>query len=224
MDTNVRRTALRAAAKLAFGAAFLSACGRTGDDSTLSRHPIASRTETDKQGPNNRSDAGLSGQTQSTSTGEHPAIGYSPHGRDGGATVDPAPNKPGSDAQAASGLACVEHVELTLDNAPTTPEPDALSCCRAYNNQRIADNSVDAGNLEASYPALAADESFVNCCRVIINAGTSPGADTLWASCCAAEVHGFDQEGQNSLWQHSYCTPWGPAVPPSMDYVARGGA
>ncbi|MEN9579910.1 MAG: hypothetical protein RJA70_2919 [Pseudomonadota bacterium] len=222
MDANVRRRALRAAAKVAFGAAFLGACGSNANDSALRRHPVNnagdSGAETDSRAetnsptvPNHRTDAGLTGQTPIITLVEReaPAVGDSGLRRD---------------AQAASGLACVEHVELTADRTSSVPEPAALSCCVAYNDQRLVESAVDGGNGPASYPALAADESFVNCCRLIINAASSlPETWTaLRTSCCASDVHGFDPEGPSPQYQHIYCTPWGPAVPPSMDYVAQG--
>jgi hypothetical protein len=86
---------------------------------------------------------------------------------------------------------------------------------------------VQARFLELGFPSiepndggLAVEPSLSNCCRAVI-AGVDQGGigfgDVGSArDCCFSGIVADSSE----LWNHHLCAPWGPPVPPGMDYVA----
>ena len=87
-----------------------------------------------------------------------------------------------------------------------------LECCSAH-----VEASVQGGGKAAD------DPQWDTCCNAIIAgvdvqmivfADVSSGARM---ACC------FPPNGQReSLWNHSLCSPWGPPVPPEMDWSIEG--
>jgi hypothetical protein len=134
---------------------------------------------------------------------------------DGGAPLEEEP----ADAQVMGALACLGEVAIGSFQAPNAPTADEAACCRDYTTAKGAEFGRD----EAANVLLAGDASFVNCCRALINDGDVNGVNVGASdSCCSTTVHGLLAEQASDLWAHTYCSPWGPPVPPSMNYVARG--
>jgi hypothetical protein len=223
MESETRRRALRAVAKVAFGAAFagtLPGCG--------------GRAQTDFNGP--RGDGGSGAASPDTSSGSalvdagptHVATGGGPSS----AIVDAGPTHVASagGAGGASGvggaaggaLRCLGPVDLEAWPASSTPISVAeFACCRDYDNGLTA-SLADAGLIGAAGATdeLSADPSFANCCKALIAGGDQrvPINEDAWSYpalsvCC----HSPNMSEQDQLWGHLYCTPWGPPVPPALD-------
>lgn len=239
MNEQVRRLALRSAAKVALGAALVSGCGgsaqddtatanereqATGDTATTAGEDQGTSTARSVDGDAPPRPANETGPSASQPNPETGVVGSIAGVVDGSVTgVDAA--APSTSIDSGASLACLAHTEIGTWEAPIVPTTDAVACCDDYTTSKVAQLAADAG-FSMNYAALSQDESFVNCCRTLINAGDAhlvpiglgPGV------CCQAETHGFDpsSEFQSTLWHHPYCTPWGPPVPPSLDYVSRG--
>jgi hypothetical protein len=159
------------------------------------------------------SEGGASAGTEPLATAPTPGNGEV--ALDGGMAVEVEP----ADAQATGTLACLGAMAIASFQAPNAPGADEARCCRDYTTAKVA----ELGRDEAANVLLAADASFVNCCRALINDGDVNGVNVGASdSCCSTTVHGLAVEQEPDLWAHTYCSPWGPPVPPSMDYGAHG--
>lgn len=110
--------------------------------------------------------------------------------------------------------ACVGPIAVPL--APTVPGPSEAeyACCL----DRLA--TANADWLSEEGRALAQSEPISNCCRALIVAVDRDGSRYSEASrfrtpCCNADV-----VARPELYQHSLCTPWGPPMPPALDWQA----
>jgi hypothetical protein len=166
MDSRIRREALRAAAKLAFG--------------TISSVVVV----------------GCGGKTdfsRDVST------------EDGART----------DLRGWSDAACTYPATVVLaDSSQNTAHftKAELECCVAHVEARTA----------APSSASAGDPQLESCCNAIITA-VDVGMMTYSAvqggvreACCFSGTQG----DQQSRWNHNLCAPWGPPVPPEMDWFA----
>ncbi|KYF99336.1 hypothetical protein BE18_15560, partial [Sorangium cellulosum] len=110
-------------------------------------------------------------------------------------------------------LACAE--PASLDDAEARPRAE-LDCCLDYTAERAPERG--AGLSEQEVAALAEDASFVNCCTALI-VGVGAGAisyreaEPVRGVCCFGIVVAPEQE----LYLQTFCTPWGPPVPPALD-------
>jgi hypothetical protein len=197
MDAETRSRALRAARKVAFGAAFVGALPGCGGKVEVDSPPLAPSTN------------GAGASTVYPVPGGETAVvdaavaetAVVDAGVVGMATVD--------------GLRCLAEVQLGTGNPPgtSTPISDAqFACCTEYDNQRVA-SPADAGQAGA----ISSDPSFLNCCRAIIarmDTGAPLGENPNPAreACCFSGIVAPTSE----LWGHSFCAPWGPPVPPAM--------
>jgi hypothetical protein len=168
MDSKIRREALRAAAKLAFGTLSSVALIGCGGKTDFSR---------DLSG-GNEDRADLSGPP---------------------------------DAACAYPAAVVLSESFPAKANFTKAE---LDCCTAHVEARIE-----------SAPATAWAESDVgNCCNAIItavDAGMMTYGDVTGSvrqTCCFSG----NQELEQSRWNHNLCAPWGPPVPPALDWSIEG--
>jgi hypothetical protein len=99
---------------------------------------------------------------------------------------------------------------------PTLPGPsDAeYACCLAKVSTATNDWSSEEGK------ALAQTEPVANCCRALIAAVDIDGSryrqvNPVRAACCTSNaVQGSE------LFLHRLCTPWGPPMPPALDWQA----
>jgi hypothetical protein len=206
MNLATRRAALRAASRLALGAlSFGGAAGCGGQvASDELGHP---KTQAEPPRAEDNPPAAATGEPppeQVAHDAGPPQTGMS--------TADP-PLEP---ADAGPELACSPAVELAPPpRAPgaATIDDGEFACCLAH---------VERQWLADAAPPAESDDSFWNCCRVVL-AGVDE--DPLRYSqvgaardCCYhAEILGLDQD---ALWSYSLCTPWGPPVPPGMDWNA----
>jgi hypothetical protein len=194
MDSEIRRRALRAAAKVVFGAAFVGAlpgCGGKAEFDSATPMP--------------------SGGDPSAAPSD-PSLGH-----------DAGPATPAADAAVPavptdlppvnSGLRCLPPVELGSGSpaTPSTQISDATyACCVQYDTERLS--SLQDAGLAGS---IGSDPSFVNCCRAIIarsDTGAPPDPSPVRQACCYGGVLGPASE----LWGHQFCAPWGPPVPPAL--------
>ena len=225
MESETRRRALRAVAKVAFGTAFagtLPSCG--------------GRALVDFDG--SKADGGSGGANAGTNSGPAPVDAGPAHTTTGGqpsttiADAGPSPMATAGGASGAggatgSGLRCLGAVDLEAAPASSTPISVAeFACCRDYDNGRVT-SLGDAGLIGAAGAAgvLSADPSFSNCCKALI-AGIDeqvPIHEDVWSyvarnACC----YGPNPSEQEQLWNHTFCSPWGPPVPPAMAFLLQG--
>ncbi|WP_437276358.1 hypothetical protein WME90_34635 [Sorangium sp. So ce375] len=135
-----------------------------------------------------------------------------------GAGVVPTPEEGGAGGSGGSppaptGLACAEQVNL--DDKEARPRAE-LDCCLDYTAQRVP--APGAGFSEEQRAALVDDASFVNCCTALIvgvgaNAISYREAEPVRQACCFGDVVAPEEE----LYTQTFCTPWGPPVPPALD-------
>jgi hypothetical protein len=146
----------------------------------------------------------------------HDAGSRGPIEREG--TVEDSGTTTASDS-GSEGLACINQVALASFDSEPRASADEVACCREHNQDALG--QVQLETPQETLVALAQDPSFVNCCRAIIqvpNGGVDPAnSDELRYACCDPGLH--DEEAAR-IWEHSYCTPWGPPVPPSLDYLS----
>ncbi|WP_437809312.1 hypothetical protein [Sorangium sp. So ce1078] len=110
-------------------------------------------------------------------------------------------------------LACAE--PASLDDADARPLAE-LECCLGYTAERVPADPT-AGP-EQGLATLADDASFVNCCTALIvgvgaHAISYREAEPVRGVCCFGDVVAPQEE----LYSHTFCTPWGPPVPPALD-------
>ena len=217
MESETRRRALRAVAKVAFGTAFagtLPSCG--------------GRALVDFDG--SKADGGSGGANAGTNSGPAPVDAGPAHTTTGGqpsttiADAGPSPMATAGGASGAggatgSGLRCLGAVDLEAAPASSTPISVAeFACCRDYADG-LAASLGDAG-LTSVGGAVSADRSFANCCKAVLAAVDQhvPTSQDAWSdpalrACCYDPT----MSEQEQLWNHAFCTPWGPPVPPALD-------
>jgi hypothetical protein len=227
VDSAIRQKALRSAAKVAFGAsvcwgAALSGCGGKsvyGDDESTENVELSGGTgalatggATGSSATGGSATAGGSGPSGgSAEVGGATAGGSGPTG--GSAEVGGAGAGP-LDAGRLPELACTQ--PIGLDGSETVDE-GVFSCCAGYVEQVAPQGSaIDA-------PRLAADPSLVNCCRYVTSRyydyyllKQDAGATVEYPyaahdACCYPGVLGETERDE------SFCTPWGPPVPPALE-------
>lgn len=219
MNTKTREAALRAAARLTVGTGIslhlLSGCGGN----------YAIESQTADSAPVSAAPAGDAGSTPgnpaaATSNGDEAPAGATSNG---GERKDAAPSTEGpsdvAQVDVATTLACLGPVVLGERGDPTTTAITGAErdCCLAYNLARIG----TAGSMQATKDD---DPSFANCCKALIARLDVHGEEydiaigtPVRSACCSAQ----ETQEQIALWSHSYCTPWGPPMPPAMDDVTN---
>jgi len=156
-------------------------------------------------------------------TGGGPSAAIADAGPSSTATAGATAGGAGGASAAGSGLRCLGAVDLEAAPASSTPISVAeFACCRDYDNGRVT-SLGDAGLIGAAGAAgvLNADPSFANCCKALI-AGVDaqvPINEDVWSyaarnACC----YGPNQSEQVQLWNHTFCSPWGPPVPPALAF------
>lgn len=169
MDSRIRREALRAAGKLAFGTISSVVVVGCGGKTDFSRDVFAG-------------------------------------------------NEARTDLRGVPDAACTYPATVVLtDGVPETASftKAELECCVAHVEARITDDSSP----------LAGEPQLVSCCSAIITAvdvGMMTSGDVnsrVRNSCCFS---GTDMQEERSRWNHNLCAPWGPPVPPEMDWSAEG--
>jgi hypothetical protein len=98
-------------------------------------------------------------------------------------------------------LACIAPVEVSDRRLITPLGLEEEACCKAY--------VEGVAGADPTLPELALDASLFNCCRALAYDGTfdTSVAHTL---CCYGDVLPIEDR------QASYCSPWGPPVPPAL--------
>ncbi|WP_437502002.1 hypothetical protein [Sorangium sp. So ce1099] len=203
---------MRAAARVALGAL---ACGvsvgcggvHISDEQTPAPDPGEQVVPEAPDGPDPAghgatAGAGGGGGAAPATGGDVSASSTAGGGTDGAGGSPPGPTE----------LACAE--QAGLDDAEARPRAE-LDCCLDYAAQRVPDATPLS---EQQRAALAADASFVNCCTALIvgvgaNAISYGEAEPIRGVCCFGDVVAPEQE----LYAHTFCTPWGPPVPPALD-------
>lgn len=109
------------------------------------------------------------------------------------------------------GLVCVGPTVLALPSALPGPTLAEFECCVDF----VASSVLDAG---AGSVDVASSAAIANCCNAIIVAVDLSGQRYSAASparslCCS-------RGARPEVWQHSLCTPWGPPVPPALEWEA----
>ncbi|WP_437333218.1 hypothetical protein [Sorangium sp. So ce394] len=217
MREETRRAALRAAARVALGALAYGAsvgCGghiTTGgpssdldpDEHLATEAPESPDAPGSPDAPDDAAPAG--GDGGAAPTAEEPAPGCTPAEGDPDCSEAAQPEPPE--------LACAE--PASLDDAEARPRAE-LDCCLGYTAERAPERG--AGLSEQEVAALAEDASFVNCCTALIvgvgaGAISYPEAEPVRGVCCFGDVVAPEQE----LYFQTFCTPWGPPVPPALD-------
>ncbi|HTN90559.1 MAG TPA: hypothetical protein VL242_43095 [Sorangium sp.] len=216
MREETRRAALRAAARVALGAL---ACGvsvgcggvHIADEPSPAPDPGEQVVPEAPDGPDpagNGATAGGAGAAGGGGAapgtgGDVSASSAAGGGTDGAGGSPPAPSE----------LACAE--QAGFDDAEARPREE-LECCLDYTAQRLPDDGVRPSDEQLA--ALAADASFVNCCTALIvgvgaDAITYGEAEPIRHACCFGDIVAPEQE----LYAYTFCTPWGPPVPPALD-------
>jgi hypothetical protein len=188
MNAKTRRAALEAASRVALGALSLTSLASCGGKTMQAGEFETESAETFAPAPS---------QQPYPTTSAAPPTTEPPQPMDAGVGPPPAPQDAGSTT-----LACVG-VTLNLDD----PEPPPISnadfdCCLSY----VLRHGEDDGT-----------RSYANCCAaVVVGVDQDPTrwdqGSAAWNPCCQSG----DPDMQNELWGHWLCTPWGPAVPPSL--------
>ncbi|WP_437710272.1 hypothetical protein WMF45_36330 [Sorangium sp. So ce448] len=223
MREETRRAALRAAARVALGAL---ACGAlAGCSGRYVSGGQSSPLDPDEEIPAGEPDGPASaGVGATTGVGGTTGVGATTGGGgepSTGSGVIPTPDEGGAGGAGGSGgapptptgLACAEQV--SLDDTEARPRAE-LDCCVDYGVQRLP--APGTGISEEQRAALAGDASFVNCCTALIvgvdaNAISYRDAEPVRHACCFGDV--VAPEGE--LYTRTFCTPWGPPVPPALD-------
>jgi len=119
----------------------------------------------------------------------------------GSSTVEPPP-------------LCVGPTELTVPSLAPGPSEEELRCCLAGVSTATSDwRSPEGDEIMKSAP-------IVDCCRAIVTAVDLDHtfykqASRVHTPCCSRYV-GEPPE----IFQHFLCTPWGPPMPPALDWRA----
>jgi hypothetical protein len=148
-------------------------------------------------------------------SGEEVAAGLDGHGEDtpiaaGGAgaagVATGAEVGTSTGGTSGEGLACAGTYVPTVPLTPPGPSDSEFTCCVDF----VAASAL--ANAETK-----SDPAVANCCRLILAAvdldyKREPEARRTYNPCCGP--------GDPSLFNHSMCAPWGPPVPPALDWEA----
>jgi hypothetical protein len=129
------------------------------------------------------------------------------------AASEPAPEEPAAADPPAADQTCVGPTPLTSPPSLPGPSRAEFECCTALMASRAADWGTPEGAV------LRDSDPFANCCRAIIMAveidsSLRSSATLAWHPCCSL------QGQRDSLWGYQLCAPWGPPVPPAIDWAA----
>ncbi|XXY53164.1 hypothetical protein WME91_18720 [Sorangium sp. So ce269] len=221
MREETRRAALRAAARVALGAL---ACGvsvgcggvHISDEQAPAPDPGEQVVPEAPDGPEPAGNGATAGGADAAGGAGAAGGGGAAPGTGGDVSASSAAgggtDGAGGSPPAPSELACAEQVGL--DDAEARPRAE-LECCLDYTAQRVPDATPLS---EQQRAALAEDASFVNCCTALIvgvgaNAISYGDAEPVRGMCCFGDIVAPEQE----LYAHTFCTPWGPPVPPALD-------
>jgi len=106
--------------------------------------------------------------------------------------------------EAGESLACLGSIST---KGPASLVGDqALACCEAYVLAH-PERPVDAGSH---------DPSLVNCCTAVVVRGR--GDSKVRDVCCFGGILGPPEQVWRTI---NYCAPWGPPVPPALDWGAE---
>ncbi len=114
----------------------------------------------------------------------------------------PVPSSP-EPSEPTPVLACIAPVEISERRLTTALAPEAQACCKAYVEGVVGTGPTRPGS------ELALDASLVNCCRALAYEGTFD-TSAAHTTCCYGDVLPSEDR------QASYCSPWGPPVPPAL--------
>ena len=103
-------------------------------------------------------------------------------------------------------LACIAPVEVSERLLITPFGLEAEACCKAYVEGVVGADPTRPGS------ELALDASLSNCCRALAYAG-SFDTSVAHTTCCYGNVLPSEDR------QASYCSPWGPPVPPALGFA-----
>lgn len=196
MQAKIRRSALLATAKIALGSSVVSVA--------VAACAGKAQSGADEAQSSRGGDSALEPRALAGSSGLAGSQGMNT-GLDAGAAA------PGA---ADAGSACVGEVALMTPTAPPGPSEAEYECCVAFVRAGAPDWGTPAGT------ALQPSAPYANCCRAIISAvdvdhARYAEASALSGPCCSGS--GVDQQ---QLFQHQLCLPWGPPVPPALDWRA----
>jgi hypothetical protein len=191
MDVRVRRAALRAAAKVSLGVLFFG-CG-----STAAVAPATPGLDTGPGLPpdDSTADASVADTADASVEATGDTLTATTDG-DASSEVEPRPDAP---------LACLDWV--TSIEAGVTPS--AFDCCL----KEVGVIVPESGFADAA--VIGSDASMRNCCRALVAAVE---ADTSLYGKVGTPVISACCTGL-SYPTSSMCTPWGPPVPPSMNWA-----
>jgi len=110
--------------------------------------------------------------------------------------------------------ACVGPSTLTRPPATPGPSEQEFNCCVNKVSSAIQNWSSPEGQ------ELMGSEPIVDCCRAIVTAVDVDhtlynAAMRVRTPCCSAHVAELTE-----LYQHQFCAPWGPPMPPGLDWQA----
>lgn len=124
---------------------------------------------------------------------------------------------PGKGAEPDAACALPADVRLTQEFPRTATFTKAeLGCCVA----RLEKSTNSNGE-----PPVT-DTASTSCCNAVILAvdtgmlGFSDVTGEVRYLCCFSDDD--DDERRQALWEHTFCSPWGPPVPPAMDWAVGG--
>jgi hypothetical protein len=236
VNDGIRRAALRSAAKVAFGASLcwgvtVTACGgksvgEATDGSGDGDGPGESGPTPSVGGGENGRAGGSSGGNEATggvggsgAVGGSAAVGGSGAMATGGSAGEIVDASVGVDAEtpdAGGGpeLACVAPLGAFDAGIEPVWSREDFACCNDYVSSKVPD-----GGAELDAGTLAGDPSLVNCCRYVTSAYydlVGDGGFITWPGvayevCCIQAVLSPNEQPQ------SFCSPWGPPVPPMLD-------
>ncbi len=187
MSAYTAKRALRAAAKVAFGAAFVGAVpgcgGRFEGDGSPGRVP---------------------GQPAPSFSGVAGASETPPLSAAGGAPETPP----------ESGLRCLSEVALAQYPDLSTPvSASEAACCVAYDDAQItaAGDAGPSGALGADLSFVNCCKAIISG----FGSGAIAYADVsgpVRDVCCSSGI----VAPRDELWPQAFCSPWGPPVPPAL--------
>ena len=124
--------------------------------------------------------------------------------------------------------------ESPIAEPPAASEPDAacalpgaVTLTRSFEHATTftkAELDCCVAGLEGPAGRKLVGSASANCCNAVIAAvdtgmlAFSDVTSEVRSLCCFSG----NDEKQQALWEHSFCTPWGPPVPPAMDWSVEG--
>jgi len=129
-----------------------------------------------------------------------------PAGSESAATGDDG-GGPGPTAVTNADAACTPVAEAAAFCASTSPGQSQADCCTA----EIASANVPADARRGAQPDLRFDAVTRGCCTILLGTTFSPDVSASTTNTCC-EALGWDGVAA--------CTPWGPPMPPPVEWVA----